>query len=167
MIIAMSSYRGISLIEALIALAISSFMLLALASAQIAGFYKQLATEHRVSASLIARDMATRMQINFVEARKGVVSIYNDPNHSKRSSGSCQGSVANCSVTALAQFDLFQGDANAKAWLPSGTMQVCLDSSTFGACNGSLSGSNAVYSINIKWVEKDGTKANYLLSVRP
>jgi type IV pilus assembly protein PilV len=124
--------QGLSLIEVMIALAVFSFGLLALAALMASGLKYNTSALHRSYATSQAYDMADRMRAN----RKGLgfyipLSDSVDPE--------CFGTETETSCTSeeMAQYDAWQWNRDNLRLLPEGTGTVSLESS--------------IYTITISW----------------
>ena len=124
--------KGLSLIEVMIALAVFSFGLLALAALMASGLEYNTSALHRSYATSQAYDMADRMRAN----RKGLgfyipLSDSVDPE--------CFGTETETSCTSeeMAQYDAWQWNRENLCLLPEGTGTVRLESS--------------IYTITISW----------------
>ena len=141
--------KGLSLIEVMIALAVFSFGLLALAALMASGLKYNTSALHRSYATSQAYDMADRMRAN----RLGLVS-YN----------SLSGLGANpvcietgCTPEKMAQYDRWQWNNDNARLLPKGTGTVCLTSDP------------DIYTITIHWNDDrdSGTPSFNCESVTP
>ena len=155
-------HRGVSLIEVLVALLVLSIGLLGVAALQVVALRSNHGSFVRGQAVLLASDMADRMRAN----RLGVIDTGgNDIGNydSANVAGNFQAAGNNtctqvgatdpnaCTVTQMAAHDRFEWNQILAARLPSGTGQVCIDT-TGAACDG-LTG---VYWISVSWVEIEG-----------
>ena len=132
--------QGLSLIEVMIALAVFSFGLLALAALMASGLKYNTSALHRSYATSQAYDMADRMRAN----RQGLVDgVYNSLSDSSTVSDCGRfgsDSVINCDSGEMAQYDVSDwNNANARL-LPEGTGTVSLKSSN-----------PDIYTITISW----------------
>lgn len=159
--------KGFSLIEVMVAMTIIAAGFLGIYGLN-SSFRLVIEAHNRFAASLLAENLATRMKVNFVEARKGGTSIYNDPGKSNGSNQNCAppGSTV-CTPIQMAQFDLYQIYAMAPTSVPNGVIKVCLDSSANGSCNNSLANGLAVYSVIVTWSGQNGKTQTFLSSVLP
>jgi len=124
--------KGLTLIEVMIALAVFSFGLLALAALMASGLKYNTSALHRSYATSQAYDMADRMRAN----RKGL-EFYIPLNDSV--DPECFGTETETSCTSeeMAQYDAWQWNRDNFRLLPEGTGTVSLESS--------------IYTITISW----------------
>ena len=141
--------KGLSLIEVMIALAVFSFGLLALAALMASGLRYNTSALHRSYATSQAYDMADRMRAN----RLGLVS-YN----SLSGLGADPGCIeTGCTPEKMAQYDRWQWNNDNARLLPKGTGTVCLTSDP------------DIYTITIHWNDDrdSGTPSFNCESVTP
>ena len=131
---------GLSLIEVMIALAVFSFGLLALAALMASGLKYNTSALHRSYATSQAYDMADRMRANRQGLVDGVYNSLSDSSTVPNCGGFGSDSVINCDSGEMAQYDVSDwNNANADL-LPEGTGTVSLKSSD-----------PDIYTITISW----------------
>ena len=124
--------QGLSLIEVMIALAVFSFGLLALAALMASGLKYNTSALHRSYATSQAYDMADRMRANRIGLDFYIpLSDSVDPE--------CFGTETetSCTLEEMAQYDAWQWNRDNLRLLPEGTGTVSLESS--------------IYTITITW----------------
>ena len=126
--------KGLSLIEVMIALAVFSFGLLALAALMASGLKYNTSALHRSHATSQAYDMGDRMRANRLGLDAG---YYNNLSDSGTDPG-CIGS--GCTPEQMAQYDSWQWNTDNARLLPEGVGTVSLKSSDSG-----------IYTITIAW----------------
>jgi type IV pilus assembly protein PilV len=144
----MTSSRGFTLIEVLIAMVILAVGLLGIAALQAVGLRTNHSALLRSQATLFAYDMADRMRANTQGFAAG---NYNNPAATPVSS--CE-TTAGCTPAQMATHDMSVWSTALSQTLPAGAGIVCRDStpddgasSTSPAC----SGSGPTYAIKIWW----------------
>lgn len=165
--------KGFTLIEVLITLLVLSIGLIGLAGLQITGLRLNHDSQLRITASLLASDMAERMRANSSIAKLGLSSAYHNPTGNSLAHPSCMGlggNNAQCSNTQLALHDFYEwyakihGQAETSwhsqtsALLPNGHGVVCIDSTPQDGspdtpeCDGLVSASGVpIFTIKIWW----------------
>ena len=126
--------KGLSLIEVMIALAVFSFGLLALAALMASGLKYNTSALHRSYATSQAYDMADRMRAN----RPGLVS-YNSLSGLGADPG-CIETETGCTPEKMAQYDHWQWNNYNARLLPQGSGTVSVKSSD-----------PDIYTITITW----------------
>ena len=131
--------KGLSLIEVMIALAVFSFGLLALAALMASGLKYNTSALHRSYATSQAYDMADRMRANRLGLDAG---YYNDLSESDTDPGCIE---TGCSPKEMALYDTWQWNADNARLLPEGAGTVSLksddpESAYFG-----------LYTITVSW----------------
>jgi type IV pilus assembly protein PilV len=131
--------KGLSLIEVMIALAVFSFGLLALAALMASGLKYNTSALHRSYATSQAYDMADRMRANRLGLDAG---YYNDLSESDTDPGCIE---TGCSPKEMAQYDTWQWNTDNARLLPEGAGTVSLksddpESTYFG-----------LYTITVSW----------------
>ena len=137
--------KGLSLIEVMIALAVFSFGLLALAALMASGLKYNTSALHRSYATSQAYDIAERMRANRVGLDLGCYdglgdSATNSGCFSASDSDTDPGCIENdsgCTPEQMAQYDSWQWNSDNARLLPEGTGTVSLESS--------------IYTITISW----------------
>ena len=116
--------KGLSLIEVMIALAVFSFGLLALAALMASGLKYNTSALHRSYATSQAYDMADRMRAN----RQGLVDDFYDNLGASSTLPNCVSFVSECESTcdseAMALYDASQWNNYNACLLPKGTGTV-------------------------------------------
>ncbi len=126
--------KGLSLIEVMIALAVFSFGLLALAALMASGLKYNTSALHRSHATSQAYDMGDRMRAN----RLGLDAGYYNNLSDSGTDPDCIGS--GCTPEQMAQYDSWQWNTDNARLLPEGVGTVSLKSSDSG-----------IYTITIAW----------------
>ena len=126
--------QGLSLIEVMIALAVFSFGLLALAALMASGLKYNTSALHRSYATSQAYDMADRMRANRLGLDSG---YYNDLSDSGTNPGCIE---SGCTPEQMAQYDSWQWNTDNARLLPEGAGTVSLKSSN-----------PDIYTITISW----------------
>jgi type IV pilus assembly protein PilV len=137
--------KGFTMVEVLVAIVVLSIGLLGLAGLQATSLKNNNSSYQRSIASMLAYDMLDRIRAN----RDGMIA----GNYNSVSPGSFPGdpgcSSSNCSVSALAQYDIFEWGEQLDNLLPSGTGQI------------EGNGANTIYTITVMWDDErtgaDGT----------
>ncbi len=130
----MKRQTGLSMIEVLIAVVILSVGLLAMAAMQIMSLQNISNSVFRTQAMLLAKDMADRMDANYIEARKDATnSLYqvevnedDPPPPPPAAVASCR-TTAGCTSLQMAQDDYATWAALVAQDLPDGDVVVCRD----------------------------------------
>ncbi len=173
--------QGFGLIEVLIAMVIISIGLLGILVLN-ASLKLTIDASYRQQAGILIQNLANRMKVNFVDARKGTGSQYHKPgglNGSNTTNPGCtfpntSGSI-NCNNAQMAQFDLYQiyqllttgSTTPSSPLLPNGSIVVCLDSSTNGSCNGGTTNGVNVFTIKVSWTAPNGQNESMMSTVGP
>ena len=126
--------KGLSLIEVMIALAVFSFGLLALAALMASGLKYNTSALHRSYATSQAYDMADRMRANRLGLDAG---YYNDLSESDTDPGCIE---SGCTPEQMAHYDTWQWNTDNARLLPEGAGTVSLKSSDSG-----------IYTITVAW----------------
>ena len=126
--------KGLSLIEVIIALAVFSFGLLALAALMASGLKYNTSALHRSYATSQAYDMGDRMRANRLGLDSG---YYNDLSDSGTNPGCIE---SGCTPEQMAQYDTWQWNTDNARLLPEGAGTVSLKSSDSG-----------IYTITVAW----------------
>ena len=126
--------KGLSLIEVMIALAVFSFGLLALAALMASGLKYNTSALHRSHATSQAYDMGDRMRANRLGLNSGYYNNLSD-------SGTNPDCVENgCTPEQMAQYDTWQWNTDNARLLPEGAGSVSLKSVESG-----------IYTITVSW----------------
>ena len=126
--------KGLSLIEVMIALAVFSFGLLALAALMASGLKYNTSALHRSYATSQAYDMADRMRANRLGLDAG---YYNDLSESDTDPDCIE---SGCTPEQMAHYDTWQWNTDNARLLPEGAGTVSLKSSDSG-----------IYTITVAW----------------
>ena len=126
--------KGMSLIEVMIALAVFSFGLLALAALMASGLKYNTSALHRSQATNQAYDMADRIRANRLGLDSG---YYNGLSDSDTDPGCIE---SGCTPEQMAQYDSWQWNTDNARLLPEGAGAVGLKSSDSG-----------IYTITVAW----------------
>ena len=126
--------KGLSLIEVMIALAVFSFGLLALAALMASGLKYNTSALHRSYATSQAYDMGDRMRANRLGLDAG---YYNNLSDSGTDPGCIE---SGCTPEKMAQYDTWQWNTGNARLLPEGAGTVSLKSSDSG-----------IYTITVAW----------------
>ena len=126
--------KGLSLIEVMIALAVFSFGLLALAALMARGLKYTTSALHRSHATSQAYDMGDRMRAN----RLGLDAGYYNNLSDSGTDPDCIGS--GCTPEQMAQYDTWQWNSDNARLLPEGVGTVSLKSSDSG-----------IFTITVSW----------------
>ena len=126
--------KGLSLIEVMIALAVFSFGLLALAALMASGLKYNTSALHRSYATSQAYDMADRMRANRLGLDAG---YYNDLSESDTDPDCIE---SGCTPEQMAHYDTWQWNTDNARLLPEGAGTVSLKSSDSG-----------IYTITVSW----------------
>ena len=135
--------QGLTLIEVMIALAVFSFGLLALAALMASGLKYNTSALHRSYATSQAYDMADRMRANRLglelghydnlDASSTVPNCVGSESESESESEiKCESELkceTNCTLEQMAQYDAWQWNCDNARLLPQGSGTVCLNSS--------------------------------------
>ena len=119
--------KGLSLIEVMIALAVFSFGLLALAALMASGLKYNTSALHRSYATSQAYDIADRMRANRLglDHYNSLSGIGIDPDCFETVTGTETG----CTPELMAEYDSWEWNSDNARLLPEGTGTVCLKSS--------------------------------------
>ncbi len=139
--------KGIGLIEVLVAMLVVGVGLLGLAALQANGLKSSRTSYYRTQATVLAYDMADRMRANSTQA-----ALYETDPVSAATGTAC--STA-CSTAAIANTDLLNWSDNLAAQLPAGD----------GAID-AISATDNVYSITVRWADKDGNIMDLVTGVQ-
>lgn len=136
--------RGFNLIEVMVALVVLSIGLLGLAGLQVLGLRYNHQSYERTQATLLVNDMIDRMRANPDGAAAGdyVLATHSSP---PATYTGCFSSGTYCTSAQVAAYDLneWRNAIAAQRMLPQGT--------------GAISRNGALYTVTIRWVEKDLT----------
>ncbi|MCK5898127.1 MAG: type IV pilus modification protein PilV [Methylococcales bacterium] len=148
----MKNNKGFTLIEILISMVILAIGLLGLAGLQMTGLRHNLSAYHRSQATQIAYDMADRMRVNMVNAKRGSNSIYvqKKPSNAGKQAA-CLKISGTCSPTQMAEQDLFEWNEHIIQKLPNGVGKI----ESLGAV------ADKTFMITMTWVDKNKTKAAF------
>ena len=141
----MNKNTGFTLIEVLITMLIMAVGLLGLAGLQMMSLKNNQSTYNRSQATQLAYDMADRIRANMLEANNRLTSVYITKNPaSALVQNECATISAACSITDMAEHDLFLWNQAVSTTLPSGI--------------GLIEVNGNVFSITVNWDDnRDGT----------
>jgi type IV pilus assembly protein PilV len=141
----MKKNSGFTLIEVLIAMMVLAVGLLGLAGLQATGLKNNLSAYNRSQATQLAYDMADRMRANVANAETLDASVYvtTAPADAAIQSACLVVDGGGCSVTAMAENDLYEWNRNINAVLPQG--------------RGTITVIDSIFTIRINWDDnRDG-----------
>lgn len=138
---------GFTLIEVLVAVVVLGVGLLGLAALQVSGLYYTHGSALRAQATLLASDMAERMQANPLGMQ---ANNYNNPTATQH--GDCVGTTG-CAPADMAQHDASEWNLALSTQLPGGGGVVCRDSTPNDGTSGTpeCDGNGTIYAIKIWW----------------
>ena len=144
--------KGLSLIEVMIALAVFSFGLLALAALMASGLKYNTSALHRSYATSQAYDMADRMRANRLGLDAG---YYNDLSESDTDPDCIE---SGCTPEQMAHYDTWQWNTDNARLLPEGAGTVSLKSSDSG-----------IYTITVAWNDRnpDTATISFIFELQP
>jgi type IV pilus assembly protein PilV len=143
----MKKNSGFTLIEVLIAMMVLAVGLLGLAGLQATGLKNNLSAYNRSQATRLAYDMADRMRANVANAKTLDASVYLTTAPTDADVQSTCSTVVGCSITAMAENDLFEWNRNINAVLPSG--------------QGTIAVVGSIFTIRVNWDDnRDGSVNN-------
>ena len=159
---------GYALLEALIAVIVTSIGFIGAARLQTLGTSFNASAGMRQRATLLVNQMTDRMRANHV----GMDAKYYDK-PAPAASAACLTAVAGCTPQELAAADMREWLDDVAAQLPGGTGIVCIDSTpedpppngssaTAPACDGT----GMVYAVKVWWTDKLGT-TRFVTTARP
>ncbi|MDB5890667.1 MAG: type pilus modification protein pilv [Polaromonas sp.] len=164
---------GFGLIEALVAIVVLAFGLLAVVGVQLEALRgNQQAANSAVAASLVRdyQDMMVAMPSLQLSSNTATVNITQNAYAAiNGSAADCKGTAANCTATQFTDFQVVEWIDRVRAALPEGRVTVCLDSAfkeTSGAAIGlykwDCSNTGDIMVVKVGWVTKlsrfaDGT----------
>ena len=156
-------WRGLALMEALVAVLLLSSCALAYAALQMRGLAAGHSAMWRSKATLLAYEMADRMRANRAAVASGQYNSLTAP----QGQAAC-GSSSACTPAGMAQLDYAQWSATLGRELPGGSGVVCLDASPDdgSAASPGCSGSGSMLAVKVFWSER-GQVARLALAVRP
>jgi type IV pilus assembly protein PilV len=146
---------GFTMLEVLISIIVIAFGLLGIAGLQAYALKNNHSASLRLTATMLAADMADRMRANYPayangDYNKSALSAYNTK------VDAC-GQVEGCTSAQLAQNDLYEWSQRIAERLPNGSGIVCLDStpndgatSALPDCDGS---GTVLYAVKIWWTD--------------
>ena len=152
---------GYALLEALIAVLVTSVGFIGAARLQTLGMSFGSTAGLRQKATLLVDQMTDRMRANHVGMKSNA--------YDKPTAGSTACLSTGCTPTQLAQADMTEWQADITAQLPGGTGIVCIDSTpddgtaAAPACSG---GTGRVLAVKVWWTDKLGAN-RFSTAVRP
>ncbi len=138
---------GYSLVEVMIAVAILSAGLLAVAAAQILGLRNNTGSYLRSQAALFAQDLADRMRTNYAEANAGSYRSTTPSTAPSNPGYDCQSGT--CTASQLASADLYLWYTAASAILPS--FKFSVDCAGYNAAATPSCPINTVHELQVMW----------------
>jgi len=131
--------RGVTLIEVLVAIVVTSLGILTLAGTQATALRQAKQSQHRAVALLLAGDLAERMRAN--HAMGGTPAAYAYQVDYTTQAGpaptapapACTAATDNCSAAQMAAADLYGWRLAARDLLPGGAVYLLPDANTGGA----------------------------------
>jgi len=156
---------GYALLEALIAVVVTSIGFIGAARLQTMGSSFNASAGMRQRATLLVNQMTDRMRANSV----GMASnAYDKP---AAGAVSCLSTSSGCSPSAMAGADMSQWLADVAAQLPGGTGTVCIDSTPDDgtAAAPACDGIGLVYAVKVWWLDKarKSDTARFVTTARP
>lgn len=157
---------GYALLEALVAVIVTSIGFIGAARLQTLGLSFNNSTMYRQKATLLGSQMSDRLRAN----QKGVAGdAYNNP-----SSGDAACLATGCTPTDLARADIAEWSADVAAQLPEGSAVVCVDSTPDDgepaepACDNlpAAGGTPRLLAVKLWWSDALGT-SRFVTVVRP
>lgn len=163
--------RGFGLIEALVAIVVMAFGLLAVVGVQLQALRgNQQASQSAVAASLVRdyQEMMVAMPSSQLASSTSTVSIIkNAYSPVNGSAAECKGTTANCTSSQFNDFQVAEWIARVASALPGGVATVCLDNDykeSSGLYKWDCSGAGDVMVIKIGWTAKVGRAADGTVS---
>jgi type IV pilus assembly protein PilV len=155
--------RGVTLIEAMIALLLLSLSALAFAALQLNGLTSNSSAMWRSKAAELTQDMADRMRANQAGVSAGLYDNLLVP----AAAPNCGVAVA-CTPAQTTTMDYANWSATLGAELPSGSGVVCIDSTPDDgtAAAPACDGAGTTFAIKVFWSER-GKDSRVALGVRP
>lgn len=154
--------KGFTLIEVLIALIVLSIGLLGAAGLQAKSQQYSRSAYFNTQSTVLAHDLLERMRAN----PQGLIveKVYNNPTATKHDS--CF-TLSGCSVTDMAQNDMYEWRQDALRKLPSGTGVVCIDSTPDDGEPSDVACDNTgtQYVVKVWWKNKDAQMARVVTTV--
>ena len=173
-------YRGFSLIEVMITVAIISVGILGMLGLQMTALQMANETAHQVTANVLLQDMVGRIHANAADANNGLSSNYQllGTTPGQPTNANCLSSTNSCPSAKMAIHDLGDWQTAVATGLPSGIGVVCMDTSpsTTPIAPAALSssctapGANPspiIFSVKVAWTEHDGTPRTVIAFVQP
>ena len=140
---------GYALLEALVAVIVTSVGFIAAARLQTLGLTFNNSAMYRQKATLLGTQMTDRMRAN----QKGLATrAYNNP-----AVGDTACLATGCTPTALAQADMGEWAADVAAQLPEGGAVVCIDSTPddgASAADPQCDGTGTLLAVKVWWTDK-------------
>lgn len=132
---ALSTDKGFTLIEVLIAMVVLAFGLLGLAAMQTSGLKNNLSAYQRSQATQLAYDMADRMRVNVADANEAsgkyaTAAITTSHTQANSAKTTCK-TTTGCSVADMAENDIYEWNATVSRVLPSGVGTITFAASTY------------------------------------
>ncbi len=156
--IQISTNRGFTLLEVLVATIILSVGLLGISGMQVTGLRSNHSALMRSQATMFAYDMSDRMRANG-EAFKPAAGFYNNP--VAVANNNCA-TTTGCNSQAMAKNDMSAWSANIVNTLPVGAGVVCVDSTPDDGASkatAACDGIGSSYAIKIWWQDNRNSAA--------
>ena len=151
------------MIELLIALFVLSIGLLALAALQVNGMNNTSSAYMRSQATLLAYDIIDRMRSNKASAEAGdyLVEFADSPS----SITDCQTTVVDCDPATLANFDINHWKCILGGWNEHETCAKTLQATgVLPHGNGQITVTDDIFTITVRYQERDGTAVDLQVS---
>ncbi len=157
---------GFSLLEIVIAIAVTSFGLLGLAGMQATALRNNQSAYRHSQAAVLAYDIADRMRAN-TSAIKNYTTVVMASGSANQQTG-CTAISGTCSAAQMAENDLHYWNAHLQATLPGAVVNIsCADEETC-LVEGTNLDEDDVYTISISWAGRAaGDNASFQLSFQP
>lgn len=139
--------NGFTLVEVLIAVLVMAIGLLGLAGLQLTALQQNTSASNRSIATMKAYEIADKMLANSGQLNSYVVGLGAPPN-----SGTCIGGGANCSRTAMADFDLAEWKCSLGNWNDDATCTGLGIEGPLAAGDGMIvANGNNFFTVTIMW----------------
>lgn len=167
----LTTSRGFTLLEILVAVLVLGIGLLGLAKLQTYGLHNNQSANLRTRATVLAYDISDRMRANRTAYIAAGGNFINPPAAADNNCEWDGTSVVNCTTVQMAAHDFFQWNNAITNSLPGGIGTVCLDSTpndggdadangTVDAAEYACDGIGGIYAIKIWWVDEFDAAGN-------
>lgn len=154
---------GFTLIEIMVAVIVLSIGLLGLAGLQVTSLRNDQSAFMRSQATILAYDIADRMRANGAAVLAGNYE-FDSATDTPSAYSNCS-TTTGCSVSEMAQNDLYAWNGAIDTVLPDGNGAVCRDSDPAAA---GCDGAGSQYVITVSWTEvNDGSTSTFQTSFQP